>query len=141
MLTSMSRRRLARGLLQLVLNSKYNQISVLTKQLKRQRRISKIRAKISGTDKRPRLAVFRSLKHINAQLIDDISGRTLLSVNDQKLEKKGTKTEVAAILGKELAKAAVAAGIKEIVFDRRGFCYHGRIKALADAARDIGLKF
>ena len=104
---------------------------MLAKQIQRQRRIRRIRAKIKGTSERPRLAVMRSLKHIAVQLIDDNAGKTLLAVSDQKLAKQGNKMEVATAVGTELAKAAQELKIKEIVFDRRGRRYHGRIKALA----------
>lgn len=101
----------------------------------------RIRARISGTAARPRLTVFRSNKEIYAQVIDDVAGVTLASASSLKLEKNGTKSEVAALVGTEVAKAAEKAGITEVVFDRNGYLYHGRVKALADAARAAGLKF
>ena len=103
-----------------------------------------IRNKIVGTNTKPRLAVFRSNKQIYAQLIDDISGSTLASASsrDKSLEKhKRNKTEQATAVGKLMAKNAKNAGIDSVVFDRGGFLYHGRVKALADSARKEGLKF
>jgi len=102
--------------------------------------------KISGTAERPRLSVFRSTEQIYAQLIDDVSGLTLVSASsidkNLKAEMDGkTKTEQATLVGKAVAERAQAAGIEQVVFDRGGFLYHGRIKALADGAREGGLKF
>jgi large subunit ribosomal protein L18 len=99
----------------------------------------KIRARVSGTAERPRLAVFRSNQYIYAQLIDDAAHKTVASASDQKA--KGTKMEGAIATGKEIAKLASAKGVKAAVFDRGGFKYAGRIKALADAAREAGLEF
>ncbi len=107
---------------------------------KRIRLKKKIRAKVTGTSERPRLSVFRSNHYIYAQIIDDTKNKTLVSVSDLKVE-KGTKTERSATAGTELAKLAAAKGIKLCVFDRNGFKYTGRIKALADSARTAGLKF
>ncbi len=112
----------------------------------RERRRRRIRMKISGTPERPRLNVFRSTEQIYAQLIDDVTGRTLASAssidNELKAEMDGkTKTEQATLVGKRVAERALAAGIEQVVFDRGGFLYHGRIKALADGAREGGLKF
>ena len=98
-----------------------------------------IRKKISGTSERPRLAVFRSNKYIYAQLIDDIDGNTLAQASSNKLE--GTKTEQANLVGKLIAENAKKVGISSVVFDRGGFLYHGRVKALAESARAAGLKF
>ncbi|MBI5621867.1 50S ribosomal protein L18 [Candidatus Falkowbacteria bacterium] len=109
------------------------------KQEIRQRRQGRVRAKISGTAARPRLSVFRSLSHIQAQLIDDTIGKTLLSVSDTGLA--GTKTAKAGEVGKKLAAAALVKGVKGVVFDRSSHKYHGRIKALAEAARAGGLEF
>jgi len=108
--------------------------------IKRRRRI---RDGLSGTQKSPRLSVFRSDVHIYAQLIDDIKGVTLCASSTlaKGLKIKGTKTEAANIVGSDLAKKAVAKGIKECVFDRGGYLYTGRVKALADGARSGGLKF
>lgn len=110
----------------------------------RQRRHARVRETISGTANRPRLAVYRSLKHIYAQLIDDVAGRTLASASSLDLtmrEQSGTKSEVAKSVGKLVGERAAQAGIEAIVFDRGGFPYHGRVKALADGARESGLKF
>ena len=107
---------------------------------KRIRLKKKIRTKISGTATFPRLSVFRSNKYISAQIIDDKKGVTIVSSSDMDI-KKGTKTERSNAVGADLAKKAVAAGIKAVVFDRNGFKYTGRVKALADAARGAGLKF
>ncbi len=99
----------------------------------------RIRSKIVGTPERPRLTVSRSLKHIYAQLIDDRSGKTLVSARSA--EKKGTKSETAFEVGKEIAKKAVEKKIKSAVFDRNGFRYHGRVQRLAEGAREGGLQF
>jgi large subunit ribosomal protein L18 len=109
----------------------------------RLRRHRRVRKKISGTAERPRLVVHRSNRGIFAQLVDDDAGRTLASASWLSLRKgfKGTKTEQAAEVGKLLAKAAKGAGVGQVVFDRGGFLYHGRVKALADAAREGGLEF
>jgi len=108
----------------------------------RLRRHRRVRGKVSGTAERPRLAVFRSNRGIFAQLIDDDAGRTLASANWLAVKtKSGNKTEQAAAVGKELAAAATKAGIGTCVFDRGGYLYHGRVKALADAAREGGLQF
>lgn len=106
----------------------------------RRLRQNRIRAKISGTAARPRLAVFRSNTAIYAQLIDDTAGRTLAAASDAKA-KKGTKTERATAVGTQLAEAAKSHKIETVVFDRGGFQYTGRVKALAEAARAAGLKF
>lgn len=111
-----------------------------TKQDKRIRLKKKIRTKISGTIERPRLSVFRSNKFIYAQVIDDTKGLTIVSVSDMKVA-KGKKTDRSVEIGKEVAKLAIAKGIKTVVFDRNGFKYTGRVKALADAAREGGLIF
>ncbi len=100
-----------------------------------------IRHKISGTAQKPRLTVFRSNTNIYAQLIDDVQGVTLASASSLGLKEKTTKTEQAAKVGELVAKAAQEAGITQVVFDRNGYLYHGRIKQLADAAREAGLKF
>lgn len=101
---------------------------------------TRIRGKISGTAQRPRMTVFRSNKQIYVQLIDDLAGRTLAAASSKGIE-EGTKTEIAAQVGKAIAAAALAAGITEVVFDRNGYLFHGRVKSLADAAREGGLKF
>lgn len=100
----------------------------------------RVRKKISGTKDRPRLAVFRSSKHVYGQIIDDQAGKTLVSATDLKLEKK-TKTDKAFEVGKVLAEGAIQKGIKKVVFDRGGFIYHGRVKKLAEGAREGGLDF
>ena len=108
----------------------------------RQHRHRRVRATIQGTLARPRLAVFRSLKHIHAQLIDDQSQKTLVAASEHELAKQtGPKTDRAHAVGVLLAKKAAVVQISHIVFDRGGNRYHGRIKALADGARDGGLKF
>ncbi|MDE6672335.1 MAG: 50S ribosomal protein L18 [Ruminococcus sp.] len=108
--------------------------------LKRHRRV---RAKISGTAERPRLNVFRSSKHIYAQLIDDVNGVTLASASsmDKGFEGNGGNIEAARKVGEMIAKNAIEKGITEVVFDRGGYLYHGRVKELADGARENGLKF
>jgi len=98
-----------------------------------------IRKKVSGTSERPRLAVFRSNKEIYAQLIDDVAGNTLAYASSADV--KGTKKEQASVVGKLIADNAKKAGIETVVFDRGGFLYHGRVKALAESAREAGLKF
>ncbi|MBO7233748.1 MAG: 50S ribosomal protein L18 [Paludibacteraceae bacterium] len=100
-----------------------------------------IRSKISGTAEKPRLTVFRSNCQIYAQIIDDVNGKTLAAASSLGMKEKMTKTEQAAKVGTLLAKNAQAAGISQVVFDRNGYLYHGRVKQLADAAREAGLKF
>ena len=108
----------------------------------RQRIHQRIRRKLSGTEARPRLNVYRSLNHIYAQVIDDQKGETLVSASTLALKvKTGGNVAAAKEIGKAVAEAAVAKGVKKVVFDRGGFLYHGRIKALADAAREAGLEF
>ena len=100
------------------------------------------RARISGTPTKPRLSVYRSNKEIYAQLVDDVNGVTLASVSSRDKEiKADTKVEAAAAVGKSIAEKAVKAGVETIAFDRNGYLYHGRVKVLADAARESGLKF
>ena len=101
---------------------------------------TRIRGKVSGTAERPRMSVFRSNKGIYVQLIDDLTGRTLAAASSKGLE-GGTKTEVSAKVGQEIAKIAKEKGIETVVFDRNGYLFHGRVKSLADAAREAGLKF
>ncbi|MDE6263983.1 MAG: 50S ribosomal protein L18 [Paramuribaculum sp.] len=101
---------------------------------------ARIRGKISGTAARPRMSVFRSNKQIYVQLIDDLAGNTLDSTSSKGIE-EGTKCEIAAKVGEAIAQKALAAGITEVVFDRNGYLFHGRVKSLADAARNGGLKF
>jgi len=118
-------------------------VSTLTVLQARKRRHRRVRGKVQGTAQRPRLVVSRSNKGISAQLVDDIDGKTLSGATWTALPKsfKGTKTEQAAEVGKRLAAAAKQAGIESVVFDRAGYLYHGRVKALADGAREGGLKF
>jgi large subunit ribosomal protein L18 len=110
------------------------------KQSRLVRRVHRTRFKISGTAERPRLAVYRSVKHIYAQLIDDVQGKTLALVTDLGLSVKGTKTEKATQVGKALAEIAKKMGISQAVFDRHGRQYHGRVKAVAESARENGLQ-
>ena len=112
---------------------------IQSKKDKRKKTRLSIRKKVSGTSERPRLAVFRSNKEIYAQLIDDIAGNTLTSASST--DAKGTKIEQATVVGKLIADNAKKVGINTVVFDRGGFLYHGRVKALADSAREAGLKF
>lgn len=112
---------------------------------RRLRRHRRIRGKVSGTPQRPRLAVFRSHQHIYAQVIDDEAGRTLVAASTLEPELReqatGTKTERARLVGRVIAERARERGIEAVVFDRGGFLYHGRVAALADAARQAGLRF
>jgi len=117
-------------------------MSTATTRLLRERRRRRIRGKVAGTAERPRLAVFRSNLGISAQLIDDQAGKTLAAASWQGLSKfKGNKTDQAKEVGKQLAASAKAAGIETCVFDRGGYLYHGRVKALAEGAREGGLTF
>ncbi|MBM4113058.1 MAG: 50S ribosomal protein L18 [Phycisphaerae bacterium] len=111
---------------------------------RRARRKKGLRQRIRGTPARPRLSVFRSLKHIYAQVIDDLSGRTLASASSRDgaaSTKAGGNVDAAKIVGRSVAERATKAGVKAVVFDRNGYRYHGRVKALADAAREGGLSF
>ena len=106
------------------------------------KRHKRVRAKISGTPERPRLSVYRSENNIYAQIIDDVAGRTLCSASSvEKGFEGGGNKEAAERVGKMIAERAIAKGIEEVVFDRGGYIYHGRVQALADAAREGGLKF
>jgi large subunit ribosomal protein L18 len=118
-------------------------MATLTRHQLRARRHRRVRRKIAGTAERPRLAVFRSNRGIVAQLVDDTTGRTLASASwlDLRSGFSGSKSEQAAAVGKALAEAAKAAGVERAVFDRSGYLYHGRVKALADGAREGGLEF
>ncbi len=110
----------------------------------RRKRHERIRLHLAGSGSRPRLAVFRSLNHIYAQVIDDASGRTVASASTREKELRGSaaaKSEEARVVGRLVAERAKAAGVQRVVFDRAGFRYHGRIKSLADAAREAGLDF
>ena len=114
----------------------------MTTNLERRSRIkAHIRHKVSGTAEKPRLTVFRSNTQIYAQLIDDVNSKTLASASSLGMKEKATKIEQAAKVGALVAKVAQEAGITEVVFDRNGYLYHGRVKQLADAAREAGLKF
>lgn len=110
------------------------------KRARTQRRAARVRAVIRGTAERPRLSVFRSQKHISAQIIDDVAGRTLVSAQDAKLEKR-TPLECATEVGTLVAEAAKKAGITTVIFDRGSYLFHGRVKAVAEAAREAGLQF
>ena len=121
-------------------------VSKVSRAKVRAKKHRRLRNHLSGTAERPRLAVFRSNNHMYAQIIDDTVGRTLVSASttqkDVKAElEKTNNVDAAAYLGTVIAKRAIEAGIKEVVFDRGGFIYHGKIKALADAAREAGLEF
>jgi large subunit ribosomal protein L18 len=110
----------------------------------RQKRHDRIRLRVEGSGSRPRLAVFRSNTHIYAQVIDDGTGKTLAAASTVEKELRGskqTKTEEAAVVGRLIAERSKTAGVERVVFDRAGFRYHGRIKSLADAAREAGLEF
>jgi len=111
------------------------------------RRKKRVRKKIKGTPDRPRLTVYRSLKHIYAQLVDDVSGRTITGVSSltpslrEKLNNTKGKVAVARMVGQAIAQKALERGIKKVVFDRNGFVYHGRVRAVAEGAREAGLEF
>ncbi len=120
------------------------QVAVASRSAAREKRHERIRLRLRGTTERPRLAVFRSLNHIYAQVIDDTSSRTLAAASTLEKELRGstvTKSQEAQVVGRLIAERAKAAGVERVVFDRAGFRYHGRIKALADAAREAGLEF
>jgi large subunit ribosomal protein L18 len=116
-------------------------MSVLTKREARVRRHRRVRGKVAGTAERPRLVVFRSNRGISAQLVDDETGRTLASASWNATGASGSKTEQASAVGKALADSAKKAGIESCVFDRAGYLFHGRVKALAEGAREGGLQF
>jgi len=116
-------------------------IMALKKVLRRAKIKRRVRKNITGDSLMPRLSVFRSNKQIYAQIIDDTVGKTLVSVSSfNNKGAKGTKSEKAALVGKEIAEKAIKAGIDKVVFDRNGYLYHGRVKSLADSARESGLK-
>lgn len=120
--------------------------SAKKKRLARERRHRRVRKKVSGTHSRPRLNVYRSLIHIYCQVIDDVAGHTLVSVSTvdgqvRPMVQGKNKTEQARVVGQVIARRALDEGIKQVVFDRGGWAYHGRIKALADGAREEGLEF
>ena len=118
-------------------------VSKINKNAMRVKRHIRVRGKISGTPERPRLSVYRSENHIVAQIIDDVAGNTLVaaSSHEKGFAAKGGNCEGAALVGKTLAERALAKGIEEVVFDRGGYVYHGRVKELAEGAREGGLKF
>jgi len=111
------------------------------RKVNRSKRHRRVRVHVAGTKERPRLAVFRSLNHLYAQLIDDGLGKTVAAASTVDMKTKGNGVNQAAEVGKAIAAKAKAAGVSSVVFDRGGFLYHGRIKALADAAREAGLEF
>ncbi len=111
-----------------------------TREQQRARRHLRVRKRVTGTAERPRLVVFRSLKHITAQIVDDTQGRTLITVGSTDLE-TGKKADKSLEVGKRIAARAKDAGITKVVFDRAGYKYHGRVKAVADGARQGGLEF
>ncbi len=116
----------------------------LTKNERRIRIKNRIRKVVSGTEARPRLAVFRSNKEIYAQVVDDVTGKTLVAASSRDKDissAKGNKSEIATLVGKSVAEKALKAGVSTITFDRGGYLYHGRIKSLAEGAREAGLKF
>ncbi|MCX7550696.1 50S ribosomal protein L18 [Xanthomarina sp. F2636L] len=116
----------------------------LTKNERRLRIKSRVRKIVSGTEARPRLSVFRSNKEIYAQVVDDVSGKTISAASSRDKDissAKGTKTEIAGLVGKAVAEKALKAGVDTISFDRGGYLYHGRVKSLAEGAREAGLKF
>ena len=116
----------------------------LTKTERRLRIKNRIRKIVSGTASQPRLAVFRSNKEIYAQLVDDVTGNTICAASSRDKDissAKGTKTEIAALVGKSIGEKALKAGVETISFDRGGYLYHGRVKSLGDGAREAGLKF
>lgn len=110
------------------------QVARLTKKIR-------IRKTVKGTDERPRLCVFRSGKHMYAQIVNDVTGHTLVSASSLTLKDKKSGSDLAKLVGAEVAKAAIGKNIKSVVFDRNGYVYHGRVKALADGAREAGLNF
>ncbi|MDK2801959.1 MAG: 50S ribosomal protein L18 [Oscillospiraceae bacterium] len=118
-------------------------VKQLNKNKSRLKRHRRVRGKISGTAERPRLNVFRSSKHIYAQLIDDVNGMTLVSAStvEKEFTDNGGNKESARLIGKTIAKRAIEKNYKEVVFDRGGYVYHGRISELAEGARECGLKF
>ncbi|MHB8393398.1 MAG: 50S ribosomal protein L18 [Candidatus Dormibacteria bacterium] len=109
----------------------------------RQHRHRRVRKRVTGTTERPRLCLYRSLRHVYAQVVDDSQGHTLASASTAEggIAAKGSNRESAAAVGKAVAERAVAAGLRRVVFDRGGYLYHGRVQALADAAREAGLEF
>jgi large subunit ribosomal protein L18 len=112
------------------------------KEVSRQKKKARIRSKLAGSTERPRLCIFRSSKHIYAQVIDDATGTTLVAASTLDVDGlKNANKDTAAAIGKEIAKRAMEKNIKAVVFDRNGYLYHGRVKAIADGAREAGLEF
>lgn len=111
------------------------------KKVKKEQRHKRVKAKIQGAAEKPRLSVFRSLYYNYAQLVDDQTGKTLVSASDMKIKKSGTKVDMAKQVGLELAKKAIEQKITTCVFDKSGYKYHGRVKAIAEGAREGGLQF
>jgi large subunit ribosomal protein L18 len=109
--------------------------------LKHKLRKGRVRSRVSGTEQRPRLSVFRSNSQIYAQVIDDLTGKTIAATSSVNVKAKGNKVEQAGLVGKDIADKATAKGVKAVVFDRAGYKYHGRVKVLAEAAREAGLQF
>ena len=117
-------------------------MTVVSKKLERRLKIKKrVRSRVFGTPETPRLSVFRSNNEIYAQLIDDVHGKTLASANSKSLKDKVNKSEKSVVVGKAIAEKAIQSGISKCVFDRNGYLYHGRVKSLADGAREGGLQF
>ena len=117
-------------------------VKKISRSVVRKKRHARVRFKISGTPECPRLNVFRSNSHIHAQIIDDVNGHTLVASSSVALKlDNGSNIEAAKTVGKDIAEKAVAKNIEKVVFDRGGYDYHGRVKALAEAAREAGLKF
>lgn len=112
-----------------------------TKDARRSKIKARIRSRVTGTAQKPRLSVYRSNKAIYAQLIDDSNGTTMVSTSSRSIADKATKVEISVMVGKALAEKAIAAGLTTCVFDRNGYLYHGRVKALAEGAREGGLNF
>lgn len=112
-----------------------------TKDARRSKIKARIRSRVTGTAQKPRLSVYRSNKAIYAQLIDDLNGTTMVSTSSRSIAEKATKVEISVMVGKALAEKAIAAGLTTCVFDRNGYLYHGRVKALAEGAREGGLNF
>lgn len=116
-------------------------MNFMNKLQSRKKRTKRTRAKISGTANRPRLCVFRSLKYIYAQIIDDEKGKILISVDSRKIKNAKNNIETAGKIGEEIAKLSIAKKISKVVFDKRGYKYHGKVKAIAEGARKGGLVF
>ena len=114
---------------------------MFSKEYRRNKIRARIRSRVAGTAQKPRLSVFRSNKYIYAQLIDDLTGTTLVAASSRSISDKAPNVEISVMVGKALAEKAQSAGIAEVVFDRGGYLYHGRVKALAEGAREGGLKF